>query len=212
MCENKPMENLVYFLDGKTYINITNACTNACLFCIRNIKDDVKGANLWLKNDDTKAEDVILQLEKFKDKIGEEITFCGYGEPLLRVDEVKKVAEYVKENMKNVKKIRINTNGHASLVKGHDVLPDLKGLIDEISISLNAQNEKLYNEISKPKIKGAYFAMLDFAKKAVKYGFKVSMTIVTDFEDFKIDEKACRKIAENIGANFRARKYEQNGY
>ena len=90
--------NLVYFLDGKAYINITNACTNRCLFCIRDIKNDVKGTNLWLDLDNVKAQDVIEQLEEHRLKIKDEITFCGYGEPTLRFDELIQVAKYIKEN------------------------------------------------------------------------------------------------------------------
>ena len=74
-------ENLLYFLDNKPYINMTNACTNACVFCLRNQKDDVQGANLWLDKDNVAACDVIAQIELKKDIISksEEIVFCGYG-------------------------------------------------------------------------------------------------------------------------------------
>ena len=49
-------DNLVYLLDGKVYINLTNSCTNNCVFCIRDIKDDVVGANLFLSSENVKAE------------------------------------------------------------------------------------------------------------------------------------------------------------
>ena len=91
------MQNLVYFLYDKAYINITNACTNACKFCVRDIKDDVVGANLWLDNNNVKAQDVIEQIVAAKDKINYcgEIVFCGYGEPLIKFDEVKTICEYL---------------------------------------------------------------------------------------------------------------------
>ena len=43
---------------------MTNACTNACVFCLRNQKDDVQGANLWLDKDNISAIDVINQITK----------------------------------------------------------------------------------------------------------------------------------------------------
>ena len=29
------------------YVNLTNACTNSCVFCLREQKDDVCGSNMW---------------------------------------------------------------------------------------------------------------------------------------------------------------------
>ena len=80
---DKSNENLLYFLDNKPYINMTNACTNACVFCLRNQKDDVQGANLWLDKDSITTSAVISQIEAKKDIIAksDEIVFCGYGEP-----------------------------------------------------------------------------------------------------------------------------------
>ena len=89
--------NLVYLLDGKVYINLTNSCTNNCVFCIRSIKDDVVGTNLFLNTENVKADDVISQLNAMKDKLSSEIIFCGYGEPMLKLDIIKQVAKYIKE-------------------------------------------------------------------------------------------------------------------
>lgn len=209
------MENLVYFLYEKAYINITNACTNSCKFCVRDIKDDVMGSTLWLKSDNIKANDVIEQINLNKDKImvHKELTFCGYGEPLIRFEEVIKIAKYVRENLPEVK-IRINTNGHGNYLAKRNIVPDLKPYIDSISISLNAQNEEEYNKISSPKIQNAYFEMLKFARECTKEGIDATMSIVTNFEPetYNIDIEKCKEIAENIGAKFRNREWIKNGY
>ena len=209
------MQNLLYFLYEKAYINITNMCTNACRFCVRDIKDDVVGSKLWLDKDDVKAEDVIEQIKQNKEKIElhNELIFCGYGEPLAKFEEVKKIAEYVKNTMPNVK-IRINTNGHGNFLAKRNIVPELKPLIDSISISLNAQNEVEYNKISQPKIKNAYNEMLDFANKCVSEGIDTTMSIVTNFEPEKYDINIgeCEKIAKNTGAKFRNREWIKNGY
>ena len=136
---------LVYELDGKIYINLTNKCTNDCIFCLRNDKDDVKGQELWLDSEDFGAKDVIEQLDKFE--LSSEVIFCGYGEPLLKLDVLKEVARYIKENYPNVK-IRVNTNGHANYVYKRNIVPELKGLVDEFSVSLNAENSQEYNRLS----------------------------------------------------------------
>ncbi len=209
------MSNLVYFLGGKAYINITNACTNSCKFCVRDIKDNVKGANLWLDVQNVKADDVIEQIKNSAQKVleGGEIIFCGYGEPLIKFEEVKKVCEYLRKEMPELK-IRINTNGHGNFVNKKNIVPELKGLIDSISISLNAQNEDLYNRLSQPKFEGAYQAMLDFAQECTKCGIDTTMSVVSKFreDEYELDLKKCEEIAKNTGAKFRNREWIKEGY
>ncbi|MCD7779306.1 MAG: TatD family nuclease-associated radical SAM protein [Candidatus Gastranaerophilales bacterium] len=203
--------NLVYLLDGKIYINLTNSCTNNCVFCIRSIKEDVVGANLFLKNENVKASDVINQLEAMKDKLSSEIVFCGYGEPMLKLDVIKETAKYIKETYPNTT-LRINTNGHANLIYKRNVLPELKGLIDKFSISLNGENEKVYNDLSNPSVKGAYEAVKDFIREAAKEGFDTTATIVTGYKDYKVNKQECIEITKNLGAKFRERPWLNNGY
>lgn len=203
--------NLVYILDGKVYINLTNSCTNNCVFCIRNIKDDVVGANLFLNTEKVKSEDVIAQLNDIKDKLSSEIVFCGYGEPMLKLDIIKQVAKYIKEKYPDTI-IRVNTNGHANLIYKRNVLPELKGLIDKFSISLNGENEEVYDNISLPTIKGAYEAVKDFIKESVKEGFDTTATIVTGYKNYNVDMPKCIEITKDLGAKFRERPWLDNGY
>lgn len=209
------MSNLVYFLGQKAYINITNACTNACKFCVRDIKDDVKGANLWLDEQNISAQDVIEQIKLFAKKIkdGGEIIFCGYGEPLIKLEEVKKICEFLRTTMPEIK-IRINTNGHSDFIHKRNTACELKGLIDSISISLNAQNKEIYNAISAPKFDGAYETMLTFARQCVSEGIDTTMSIVTNYKEdlYPINVDECEKIAADIGAKFRIREWIQDGY
>ena len=203
--------NLVYLLDGKVYINLTNSCTNNCVFCIRDIKDDVVGANLFLNTENVKAEDVIEQLENIHDKLSSEIIFCGYGEPMLKLEIIKVVAKYIKEKYPNTI-LRINTNGHANLVYKRNVLPELKGLIDRFSVSLNAENEEVYNRISVPNVDNAYESVKEFIREAVKQGFDTTATIVTNYKGYDVDMPKCIEITKELGANFRERPWIENGY
>ena len=203
--------NLVYILDGKVYINLTNSCTNNCVFCIRAIKDDVVGTNLFLNTENVKAEDVISQLEAIRDKLSKEIIFCGYGEPMLKLDVLKQVSKYIKEKYPDTI-IRVNTNGHANKLYKRNVLPELKGLVDKFSVSLNGENEEVYNAVSVPSIDGAYQAVKDFIEEAVKEGYDTTATIVTGYKDYKIDMAKCIEITKELGANFRERPWIENGY
>ena len=206
-------ENLLYFLDGKPYINMTNACTNACVFCVRDQKEDVQGANLWLDFDNTKAQDVINQIELNKDKIlnSQEIVFCGYGEPLIRLNEVIEISKYLKENYPNLK-IRVNTNGHANAIFKRNVADELALYIDDISISLNAENEENYNKISNPKIENAYEEVKRFIRACVEAKIKTTASVVANVPDYQIDVERCALIAKSLGAKFRSRDFIPNGY
>ncbi len=203
--------NLVYILDGKVYINLTNSCTNDCIFCIRSIKDDVVGANLFLNSENVSADDVIKQLEAIKDKLSSEIIFCGYGEPMLKLDVLKEVAKYIKEKYPNTK-LRVNTNGHANYVYKRNVVPEFKGLIDEFSVSLNGENEREYNELSKPNFENAYEEVKKFIKACADEHIAVTATVVEGYKGRHLNLKNCEKIADDLGAKFRVREWIENGY
>lgn len=200
---------LVYSLENKIYINLTNRCTNDCIFCLRKDKDDVCGQKLWLDSEDFPAEDVIAQLKNFE--ISKEVVFCGYGEPLLKLDVLKKVAKYIKDNYSDVK-IRINTNGHANFIYKKNIVPELVGLIDEISVSLNASTSEEYDELSQPKFENAYEEVKKFIKCCSEAGIKTDASIVDGYKGRRLDVDKCKKIANELGAELRVREWIPNGY
>ena len=203
---------LVYTLDGKIYINLTNRCTNDCIFCLRNDKDDVKGQQLWLNNENSTSIDVIEQFEKIYEQTpSDEVIFCGYGEPMLKFEVLKAVAKHIKNRYPAVK-IRINTNGHANFVNKRNVVPELKGLIDEFSVSLNAPNKQEYNELSRPKFDEAYDEVKKFIKACYNENISVTASVVEGYKGRHLDLEACEKIADELGAKFRVREWIVNGY
>ena len=98
--------------------------------------------------------------------------------------------------------IRVNTNGHASLIAGYDTTPLFKGLVDKMNISLNAPSAEEYNRICNPEfgIK-AYGAMLDFIKKVRNYVPDIVLSVVRGTTNVK----ACQKIADELGLPMRIR-------
>lgn len=197
------MENqLFYELGYSLYVNVTNRCTNCCTFCIRD-HSGVGGYDLWLKQEPT-LEEMIQELDDVDLKQYQEVVFCGYGEPLLRLDEVVALAAEMKKRADVP--VRVNTNGHANLIFGRDVTPQLKG-IDTLSISLNARDEAQYNEICQPSVEGAYEAVKEFARLSKKHVKHVVLSVVdTIISDADIAE--CRQIAAEIGVPLRVRHYE----
>jgi len=209
------MYTLVYSINNEenpktVYINLTNACTNSCVFCLRSQKDDVCGREMW-HDDNYTLEDIIEQFNNYKSS-AKEVVFCGYGEPFIKKDMMKSFCEYLRKNYPQIK-IRVNTNGHANIIWKTNVAEEFKDLIDSVSISLNSDNEKEYNEICKPTIENAYEGMKNFASCCKKAGMQVSMSVVTGFDNIhKINVQNCEKIASEIGANFRNREFIKNGY
>ena len=194
---------ITYPIRNSLYLNITNRCSAACTFCVRYHTDFVKGHNLRLA-EEPKADQLIKEIGDPKRYA--EVVFCGYGEPLLRFDVVKAVAAEVK---RRGGRVRIDTNGHANLINKRNVLPELAGLVDAVSVSLNAQNAELYTRISQPQFGiETYDAVKEFIREAVKYIPDVTATVVTLPE---VDVEACRKIAEELGAKFRVREYNVVG-
>lgn len=200
---------LVYSLNGKVYINLTNRCTNNCVFCLRNDKDDVCGQNLRLDSEDFVSSDVINQLKRFK--LSGEVVFCGYGEPLLKLDILKEVAGYIKNNYPGVT-IRINTNGHANFIYKRNIVPEIVGLIDNISISLNGESSQEYNELSKPKFEGAYDEVKNFIKCCADAGIKTNTSIVDGYKGRRLNLEKCGQISKNLGADLKVREWIVNGY
>jgi TatD DNase family protein len=106
-------------------------------------------------------------------------------------------------------KVRIDTNGHANLINKRNVLPELAGLVDAVSISLNAQNAELYNKISQPSFGiDTYEAVKEFIREAKKYIPDVTATVVSAPD---VDVEACRKIVEELGVKFRVREFNVVG-
>lgn len=200
---------LVYELDKKIYINLTNRCTNECIFCLRQDKDDVCGQELWLDSEDFTSEDVIEQLKKFN--LSSEVIFCGYGEPMLKFEVLRQVAKYIKETYPEIK-IRVNTNGHANFIYKKNVVPELVGLVDEFSVSLNASNPEEYDELSQPKFENAYEEVKKFIKCSADAGIETVASIVDGYKGRRLDVEKCREIAESLGAKLRVREWIVNGY
>ena len=201
------MMTITYPVHNGIYVNMTNRCPCACTFCLRKQSDHVYGSDsLWLEREPT-VEEVCESIDKWDLSTYSEIVFCGYGEPTMRLDDLLKVAAYIKS--KSNIPLRINTNGLADLIAGEKVAHKLEGLIDTVSVSLNATNKEDYFKLVRPKFGiDSYDAMLSFTKECTKYVPNVIMTVVDEVTS-KEEQKKCREICESIGAKLRVRPYEK---
>ena len=193
---------LLYPIENSLYVNITNLCCCKCVFCVRDITDSVGGSDsLWLDHEPT-IDELKAELEKFNLDEYEEVVFCGYGEPLMRINEVVEFANYIKTK-KNIK-IRVNTNGLADLIHKKKTAVLLKDAIDAVSISLNAPNEEVFLEVAKPAFGIKSFdAMLSFAKDCKTCIKEVCFSVVDEITDEEIRQS--QELADSLDIPLRVR-------
>lgn len=202
------MMTITYEYEGALYVNLTNRCDCACVFCLRHNghKGSIYADDLWLEHEPTVDEALASFRERDLAQY-REIVFCGFGEPTYRLDDLLKIVDVLKGEFPNLPPIRINTNGHANLIHGRDVTPDLEGRVDTVSVSLNGANAREYCAVTQPRDgEAAWDAMLDFTRKAVRHVPRVVMTIV-DKDKTPEDIEACRALAGSLGAALRVRAY-----
>lgn len=201
----------------RLYLNVTNRCTNRCSFCVRYRAEGLGGAILWGDPEpDFQALQATIETRGGPEGFGEFI-WCGFGEPTFRLDLITEAAPWLRSSRA---KIRLNTNGHACLIHGCDVLPELAQATDEVSVSLNAPNCQRYLELCRPDLDSVpmpcsnrqakaperfWWAMLDFLSRAPAHFTGVQASVVS-FALTDEEVKQCRALALSLGVGrFRVR-------
>jgi len=194
---------ITYIVYDGLYVNMTNRCTCDCDFCERNKINSVGDAeSLWLDYEPSREEIwesiISRDLTQFN-----ELVFCGFGEPLIRADDLFWVAHQIKQVMPSLP-IRINTNGHANMISGYDITPKMAGIINCLSVSLNRADAVTYNRHIRPVFGvEAFDGLLEFVEKAKNHVPKVTLTVLDLLPPEEIAD--CQKIAERLGVDFRVR-------
>ena len=195
-----------YRVGDGLYVNLTNRCPCACTFCIRQNAPGVYGSDsLWLEREPT-TDEVCDSIEV---NLGDcrELVFCGYGEPTERLDDLLAVARHLRESAPKMP-IRVNTNGLADLIAGESTSARFKGLVDTVSISLNAPTAEEYVALCRPKFGiVAYEAMLKFAAEVKNFVPSVVLSVVGTADMTSEKVAACRAVCDRVGVPLRVRTY-----
>ena len=196
--------DVFYEYGGGLYANLTNKCPCRCEFCIRDMVGALGDADsLWLRREPTLNEIKEL-LQEWDLSQFYELVFCGYGEPTERISDLLETARLAKELCPSIR-IRINTNGLSDLINKRDTTEDLRGIIDAISISLNAKGPEEYLALCHPRFGiQAFDAIIDYTRRVKEVVSDVTMSIVGGTIP-RQDEGPCRNIAESLGVKFRIR-------
>lgn len=202
--KNKAM-NILYEVHNGLYVNLTNRCSCACTFCVRQTDDSVgKTDTLWLQHEPS-FEEAMGAFGNFDMSKYEELVFCGFGEPTEAFDVLKRVAAEAKRHWNIL--VRVNTNGQGSLINERDITPEFEGLVDTVSISLNTPNAEEYLKLTRSRYGEAAFpAMLEFAREVKNYVPNVVMSTV-ETTITKEEEKQCQAICDELGVTYRIRPW-----
>jgi TatD family-associated radical SAM protein len=199
--------SIVYRYKNNLYLNLTNKCPCACTFCERNMRDRIgHSSRLWLSHEPSFAE-LTSALDQYDLTSFEEIVFCGFGEPTEALDVLLETARYLKGLCLTDKTgrsipIRLDTNGLGNRINRRDIAPDLEGLLDRVSISLNAPDAETYQKLVRPKFGiESWQAVVDFAVEMKNYVPFVRLTTV-DTTLTRDEEKRCRELCRSMDVTY----------
>ena len=200
---------LAYVLGDALYLNLTSACTLACVFCpkIRDGDFTVGGYDLRLVGNPGADEVWAAALAA---GLGgrSEVVFTGFGEPTRRLEVLLELTARLRAA--GAARIRLDTDGLASLREGKDVPPLLAAAgLHAISVSLNAADGATYARLC-PSRHG------EAAWEAVRAFIRSAVAVLPDVAASAVgvpglSEEACRREAEALGARFRWRRYDEVG-
>lgn len=201
--QNAAGGTIVYAYKDALYINLTNRCPCRCRYCIKyKWRWKFRGHELKLKYEPSAAEVVESVSAYSSQKNFTEVVFCGYGEPFMRFETMKEISRILKSSGWH---IRINTTGLGNLINKRNVLPEISGLVDSVSVSLNSADAQKYQFWNRSVFGAKSFdAVLDFIREAKKYIPSVAISAI-ELPGGDID--GIKKIAASLGVNFRTRPY-----
>jgi TatD DNase family protein len=200
---------LAYVLGDALYLNVTSACTLACVFCPKIRDDDFTVGGYDLRLSGAPAEEDVWRAAEQAGLAGRaEVVFTGFGEPTRRLDAVLALTRRLKAA--GVARVRLDTDGLASLREGRDVPPELRSAgLDAVSVSLNAADAGTYARLCPSRHgEAAYEAVKAFIRSAAACLPEVAASAVAVPG---VSEADCRAVAEGLGARFRWRPYDRLG-
>mmetsp|Transcript_15879 Transcript_15879/g.23913 ORF Transcript_15879/g.23913 Transcript_15879/m.23913 type:complete len:218 (+) Transcript_15879:71-724(+) len=206
------IRGLTYWLRGNLYVSVTNRVNSLSPVVLRGPSFTMPSESGFCKlsyENDTDFEptsDMIFDAVDQAFEAGkiavssmdsEQVTFAGYGEPLLRAEVICDAATMIKDKRHGVP-LRIKTNGLVSSSDASDLALRLRDSgIDKMCISLNSDNPKQHQEIMKPTTDAKFGDVCSFVIACVEAGLEVECTAV---ERPDVNISGVRALAMSLGA------------
>jgi TatD family-associated radical SAM protein len=197
----------LYELGDSLYVNLTNRCPVSCVFCIKKEwQYQFHGQDLRLGAAEPQVRDLLTEMDERLAAEGryEEMVFCGFGEPTVRMDAVNAVGLRARLHHPRLP-LRLDTIGLGSLLHGRNIVPELALFLDSVSVSLNTADRAQWAALHRPApelAERAFPAVLGFVRDCVDAGIRTRVTAV---RQAGVDLAAVRLLARDLGAAFLAR-------
>ncbi len=189
--------DLVYLLYGNIYMNITGRCTNQCRFCIKERADGIGG--YYLKHHGEPIEERLESIiGTLRPHMGKELVFCGYGEPTMRPELLKRLARSTSDRGFSV---RLNTNGSCLTRLSPEETAELLEPFDAVSVSLNASCRDQYNSICRPADGNAWDRLMEF----IELAGRAASVRLTAVRYSGVDMESVEKLAKSLSLPLRIR-------
>jgi cyclic pyranopterin phosphate synthase len=205
--ERRPIH--AYALGDALYLNLTSACTLACVFCPKIRDHDWVVGGYDLRLDRAPTSDEVWAGALAAGLAGRsEVVFTGLGEPTRRLEALLDLTRRLKTA--GARRVRLDTDGLASLREGRDVAPELAAAgLDALVVSLNAPDAETYARVC-PSRHGA--AAWEAARRFITSAVRLVDEVEASFVALPgLSRDACRREAERLGARFRWRPYDRVG-
>ncbi len=189
--------DLVYLLYGNIYMNITGTCTNKCRFCVKSRTDGIGG--YYLKHHGEPSEERLDSIIKtLSPQTGKELVFCGYGEPTMRPELLRRLAGSASDRGFSV---RLNTNGTCLARLSPEKTAEILEPFDTVSVSLNASCREEYNDICRPADETSWDRMMEF----IELARRVASIRLTAVRYPGVPIESVKKLAKSLSLPFRIR-------
>jgi TatD DNase family protein len=193
---------VAYAYDGVLYLAVTRRCTLACSFCPKIHGRWVVADNDMSRDPEPTLDELFAAAEAAGLASHHDVAFVGLGESTMRLELVLAAGRRLRAEGHRV---RLVTDGLASLRAGADVTPQFEGAFDEVSVSLNAPDGETYARIC-PNRYGAdaHRAACEFLRALKAHVPRVTATAIAMPG---VDLDACARLADELGVALRVRPY-----
>jgi len=100
-------------------------------------------------------------------------------------------------------RVRVNTNGQGSLVWNRNIAPELKEVVDAVSVSLNAHDAETYDRLCRPtRGERVFDHVLSFIRECRRVGVEVTASVV---DVPGVDLAQTKALARELGVPLRVR-------
>lgn len=214
----EPEKNIVYYRRGldELSLNVTNACPNACVFCIRDRDAGWGVGNLYMDSDPS-IEEIIGAFLKEHARVKSEgvdvkkVKICGYGEPTLRTNDLPPILTRIRSH--GVPEVQLTTTGWPYFRFISEDLGKLAGLreagLTDIYLSMSATNAADYLKLVKPGMSTPDVRAFD---DAVRFGVgarQLGLNVTLGFINLpNTDASEIREFAKRLGLKYKIREME----